>query len=67
MKKICFVITTRGNYGKTKNILQMLAKDPDVELQVVLGGMIVLEKYGRLGHLLDEFPTRHAEFARSGP
>ena len=54
MKRICFVLTTRGNYGKTKNILKLLAADPTIELQVVLGGMIVLEKYGRLGHLLND-------------
>lgn len=54
MKKICFVLTTRGNYGKTKNILKLLSKNPSVELQVVLGGMVVLEKYGRMEHLIDE-------------
>lgn len=53
-KKICIILTTRGNYGKTKNILKLLNQDDNIELQVVLGGMVVSEKYGRMEHLLEK-------------
>lgn len=36
MKKICFLITTRGNYGKTKTIIDNLRGKAD--LQYIIGG-----------------------------
>jgi UDP-hydrolysing UDP-N-acetyl-D-glucosamine 2-epimerase len=36
MKKICFLITTRGNYGKTKTIIDNLAGR--AEIQYIVGG-----------------------------
>jgi len=47
-RKICLVITTRGNYAKMKSLIDLAIKDPSIELQLVIGGMVVLEKYGRL-------------------
>ena len=57
-RKICIILTTRGNYGKTKNILKLLNKHKDVELQVVLGGMVVSEKYGRMEYLLEKMDIK---------
>ena len=47
-RKVCIVLTTRGNYAKMKSVIYEILKKPDLELQVILGGMVVLEKYGRL-------------------
>lgn len=47
-RKICFVLTTRGNYAKLKSVINEARDHPDIELQIVIGGMVVLEKYGRL-------------------
>jgi len=47
-RKICIVLTTRGNYAKMKSVIKEIQKKPDLELQVIIGGMVVLEKYGRL-------------------
>lgn len=47
-RKVCVVITTRGNYAKMKSVISAIQADPDLELQLVLGGMVVLEKYGRI-------------------
>lgn len=47
-RKICIVLTTRGNYAKMKSVIHEILRRPDLELQVILGGMVVLEKYGRL-------------------
>lgn len=47
-RKICIVLTTRGNYAKMKSVIAKILEDDDLELQLVLGGMVVLEKYGRI-------------------
>ena len=47
-RKICVVITTRGNYAKMKSVIAAIRAAPDLELQLILGGMVVLEKYGRI-------------------
>lgn len=56
-RKVCVVITTRGNYAKMKSVIAAIQETPELELQLILGGMVVLEKYGRIlstqeGHLL---------------
>lgn len=45
-RKICVVLTTRGNYGKMKSVMRNIADDPCLELQVVVGGALILPKYG---------------------
>ncbi len=37
-KKICFYLTTRGNYAKTKTIIDGLRNDPGIQLQYIIGG-----------------------------
>ena len=43
-RKICIVLTTRGNYAKMKSVITRILEEDDLELQLVLGGMVVLEK-----------------------
>lgn len=52
-RKICVVITTRGNYAKMKSVIAKIRQSPDLELQVILGGMVILEKYGRILNSID--------------
>lgn len=52
-RKVCVVITTRGNYAKMKSVIAAIQETPDLELQLVLGGMVVLEKYGRILNTLE--------------
>lgn len=47
-RKVCVVITTRGNYAKTKSVMKAILEHPDLELQLILGGGAVLPKYGDL-------------------
>ena len=56
---MCVVLTTRGNYAKMKSVIEGIHAAPDLELQLILGGMVVLEKYGRILQTLDEeaFPV----------
>ena len=51
-RKILFPITSRGNYGKLKNIIRSLQNDNNLECLVVVGGSVSLGKYGNLvGHI----------------
>ena len=61
MKKICVVITARGNYAKMKHVMREISSHPDLELQVILGGSVVLEKYGKLleSDHIDSFKVNH--------
>lgn len=45
-RKICIVLTTRGNYAKMKSTMHAIMDDPRLELQTVVGGGILLDRYG---------------------
>lgn len=60
-RKICVVLTTRGNYAKMKTVMALIQKAPELELQVIIGGMVVLEKYGRI---LQQFENGDSLVAR---
>lgn len=68
-RKICVVITTRGNYAKMKSVIEAIQSAPDLELQLILGGMVILEKYGRIMNAFDgqELPVdRRIHFVVEG-
>lgn len=45
-RKVCFVITSKIHYSRNKLVLHALKKHPDIELQIVLGGAALLERFG---------------------
>lgn len=45
MKKICVTITTRGNHGKLKSVMDCIEENPELELQVIYGGEALIKKY----------------------
>lgn len=47
-RRVCIALTARGNYGKMKCVIQEILAHPDLDLQVIIGGSLVLEKYGRI-------------------
>ena len=51
-RKICFVINSRANYGRVKNLLINLNKKKKVNLQIILGASGVLYKFGQLSKLI---------------
>ena len=51
-RKICVVLTTRGNYAKMKSTMAAVKKHPSLELQVVLAGGIVQQAFGDYGPIL---------------
>ena len=47
-RRICFVLTSRGNYGKLKSIIHVARNSSRLDTQVVVGGSLLLDKYGQL-------------------
>lgn len=46
-RKICVVLVDRANYGRLKPIMQAIAARPELELQVLAAGTMVLERFGQ--------------------
>ena len=45
-KKVCVVVASRANYARVKTVLEAVKAHPDLELQVVAGASLVLERFG---------------------
>jgi UDP-hydrolysing UDP-N-acetyl-D-glucosamine 2-epimerase len=46
-RRICFPITSRAYYGRSQLLIRKLHSHPDLELELMLGGSILLDKYSR--------------------
>ncbi len=44
-RRICIVLTTRGNYGKMKSTMAAIQRHPDLSLQLVVGGILLGQDY----------------------
>jgi len=44
-RKICVVLVDRANYGRIKPVMKAIAEHPDLELQVIAAGTMVLERF----------------------
>lgn len=47
-RRVCFLITNRIHYARQEILLKKLRDDPDVDLQLVVGGSALLEKYSEV-------------------
>jgi UDP-hydrolysing UDP-N-acetyl-D-glucosamine 2-epimerase len=45
-RKVCVVLVDRANYGRLKPVMQSLQTHPDLELQIIAAGTMVLERFG---------------------
>jgi UDP-hydrolysing UDP-N-acetyl-D-glucosamine 2-epimerase len=46
-RKICFPITSRAYYGRSQLLIKKLHARPDIDLKLMLGGSILLDKYSK--------------------
>jgi GDP/UDP-N,N'-diacetylbacillosamine 2-epimerase (hydrolysing) len=46
-RRICFPITSRAYYGRSQLLIRKLHDHPAIELELMLGGSILLDKYSR--------------------
>jgi UDP-hydrolysing UDP-N-acetyl-D-glucosamine 2-epimerase len=44
-RKVCVVLVDRANYGRLKPVIQEISKAPELELQVLATGTMVLERF----------------------
>ena len=51
-RRICFPITSRAYYGRSQLLIKKLHHHPTIELELMLGGSILLDKYSR--HVADD-------------
>src|SRR5918992_5010654 len=45
-RKVCVVVASRANYARIKTALASIRDHPDLDLQVVAGASLVLERFG---------------------
>lgn len=45
-RKVCVVLVDRANYGRLKPVMEALRDEPELEMQVLAGGTLVLERFG---------------------
>jgi len=45
-RKVCVVLVDRANYGRLKPVLRSLVERPQLQLQLVAAGTMVLERFG---------------------
>ena len=48
MKKIVFVLTSRGNYAKLKNLIKIFLASKKYRVHIIIGGSLVLDKYSKI-------------------
>lgn len=51
-RRVCFPITSRAYYGRSQLLIKKLHAHPAIELKLMLGGSILLDKYSR--HIADD-------------
>ena len=44
-RKVCVILVDRANYGRLKPVMQSIKDQPDLELQVIAAGTMVLERF----------------------
>ena len=62
-RRICFPITSRAYYGRSQLLIRKLHAHPDLELELMLGGSILLDKYSR--HIADDIEAGGFSIAAS--
>lgn len=47
MRRICVVVASRANYGRVKYLMQAIQDHPDLQLQLIVGASILLDRFGK--------------------
>lgn len=53
-RKICVVVTARPSYARVKTALHAIKKHPELELQLVLAGSALLDRYGNAAKVIEK-------------
>ncbi|HWB24243.1 MAG TPA: UDP-N-acetylglucosamine 2-epimerase [Chitinophagaceae bacterium] len=52
-RKVCVVITARPSYSRIKTAMQAIKEHPGLELQIVLAGSALLDRYGSIEYTVE--------------
>lgn len=52
-RKICVVVTARPSYSRIKTTLKAICDNPNLELQLVVAGSALLDKYGKVSDIMN--------------
>ena len=53
-RKVCVVVTARPSYSRVKSALQAIRANPSLELQLVVAGSALLDRYGSAVHYIEQ-------------
>lgn len=53
-RKVCFVITARPSYSRVKSVLCAIKGNPLLELQLVVAGSALLDRYGSVVNFIEQ-------------
>ena len=53
-RKVCCVITARPSYARVKTVLQAIKDHPGLELQLVLAGSSLVDRYGNIANTIQK-------------
>lgn len=53
-RKICVVVTARPSYARVKTALRAIKEHPNLELQLVLAGSALLDRYGNASKVIEK-------------
>lgn len=54
IRKICVVVASRANYGRVKYALKAIDNHPKLELQLVVGASVLLDRFGNAIKVIEE-------------
>jgi len=53
-RKVCVVVTARPSYSRIKTALQAIENHPNLELQLVLSGSALIDRYGNAAKIIEQ-------------
>lgn len=53
-RRICVVVTARPSYSRVKTALEAMRKHPGIELQLVIAGSALLDRYGNAVNVIEK-------------
>lgn len=68
-RKICVVVASRANYGRVKYVMKAIKEHPDLELQLVVGASVLLDRFGNALRIIEKDgfePTRKIYYVVEG-
>ena len=52
--KVCVVVASRANYGRVKYVLKALQADSTIQLQIIVGASMLLDRFGKAINIMRE-------------